>query len=44
LPAALLLACAWRWPLDAAALALHFILFPNRLARTARDAWKLRPF
>jgi 1,4-dihydroxy-2-naphthoate octaprenyltransferase len=44
LPAALLLACAWRWPLDAAALALHFMLFPNRLARTARDAWKLRPF
>jgi 1,4-dihydroxy-2-naphthoate octaprenyltransferase len=44
LPLALLLACAWRWPLDAAALALHFIVFPVRLGRTARDLWKLRPF
>jgi hypothetical protein len=44
LPLALLLACAWRSPLDGAALALHFCLFPVRLTRTARDMWKLRPF
>jgi hypothetical protein len=44
LPLALLLACAWRWPLDAAALVLHFILFPLRLIRTGRDLWKLRHF
>jgi hypothetical protein len=44
LPLALLLACAWRWPADAAALALHFLLFPSRLVRTSRDLWKLRPF
>jgi hypothetical protein len=44
LPLALLLACVWRWPLDAAALAVHFVLFPLGLARAARDLWKLRPF
>jgi hypothetical protein len=44
LPLALLLACALRWPYDAAALALHFILFPVRLVRSARDLWKLKPF
>jgi hypothetical protein len=44
LPLALLLACAWRWPWDAVALVLHFLLFPRRLVQTAGDLWKLRPF
>jgi hypothetical protein len=44
LPLALLLACAWQSPLDLAALFFHFLLFPRRLAYTARDLWKLRPF
>ncbi|HZG09243.1 MAG TPA: UbiA family prenyltransferase [Allosphingosinicella sp.] len=44
LPLALLVACAWRWPWDAAALLLHFLLFPRRLVQTSQDMWKLRPF
>jgi 1,4-dihydroxy-2-naphthoate octaprenyltransferase len=44
LPLALLLASAWRFPLDLLALVAHFILFPRRLTQTARDLWKLRPF
>lgn len=44
LPLALLLACAWRSPLDAVALLIHFILFPARLIMTSQDLWKLRPF
>jgi len=44
LPLSLLLACAWRWPLDLAALFIHFLLFPRRLLHTLRDLWKLRPF
>lgn len=44
LPLALLLACAWRWPADAAVLLVHFLIFPRRLIGTAADLWRLRPF
>jgi 1,4-dihydroxy-2-naphthoate octaprenyltransferase len=44
LPLALLIASAWRMPLDLLALAVHLLVFPRRLTQTARDLWKMRPF
>ena len=44
LPLALLLACAWRWPLDLAVLVIHFGLFPRRAIQFFGDLWRIRPF
>jgi 1,4-dihydroxy-2-naphthoate octaprenyltransferase len=42
LPLALLTASALRHPADAAVIAIHLLLFPNRLRLVLKEAWRLR--
>lgn len=44
LPIAVLCASAWRHPADLLVLAIHLLLFSNRIRQAARDAVKLRPY
>jgi 1,4-dihydroxy-2-naphthoate octaprenyltransferase len=42
LPLGLLVASALRHPADVAVIAVHLLLFPNRLRQVLKEAWRLR--